>query len=173
MSIAIRNVCAPARVGVNNDERLQLSIETAVRKLGKQPGPLLEILHQVQNDLGHVPPGAVPLIAEALNLSRAEVHGVISFYHHFRSEPAGHCVVQVCRAEACKAMRGDELADAARQHLGIDFGETRADGGASLEAVYCLGNCACAPSVVIGGQLHGRCSPRDIGDLIDAWSVGG
>jgi len=171
MSIATRNVCAPARVGVNNDARLKLSIETAVQKLGKQPGPLLEILHQVQNDLGHVPPDAVPLLADALNLSRAEIHGVISFYHHFRSQPAGHCVVQVCRAEACKALHGDELADAARKRLGIDFGETRTDGSASLEAVYCLGNCACAPSVVVGGRLHGRCSPRDLRDLIDAWSV--
>jgi formate dehydrogenase subunit gamma len=156
---------------VNNDARLKLSIESAVQELGKQPGPLLEILHHVQNELGHVPPEAVPLIADALNLSRAEVHGVISFYHHFRAAPPGQCVVQVCRAEACQAMRGEEVADAARRRLGIDFGETRVDGSASLEAVYCLGNCACAPSVVIGGQLHGRCSPSDLRELIDAWSV--
>jgi formate dehydrogenase subunit gamma len=132
----------------------------------------LEILHAVQNELGHVPPESVPLIAEALNLSRAEVHGVISFYHHFRAAPAGRCVVQVCRAEACKALNGDDVADAARQRLGIDFGETRADGSATLEAVYCLGNCACAPSVVIDGRLHGRCAPREIGRLIDAAVAG-
>jgi formate dehydrogenase subunit gamma len=156
---------------VSSEARLRLSVDTAVQKLGKQPGPLLEILHHVQNDLGHVPPESVPLIADALNLSRAEVHGVISFYHHFRSSAPGHCVVQVCCAEACKAVRGDEIADAVRKRLGIDFGETRADGSATLEAVYCLGNCACAPSVVIGGQLHGRCSPGDIGGLIDAWCV--
>lgn len=143
-------------------------VEKALRLAGSQPGPLLEILHAIQNELGHVPPDAVPLLADALNLSRAEVHGVISFYHHFRSTPPGRCVVQVCRAEACKAMKGDALADAARKRLGIDFGETRADGSVSLEAVYCLGNCACAPSVVIDGTLHGRCAPRDFGALLDA-----
>jgi formate dehydrogenase subunit gamma len=142
-------------------------VERAVRAHASQPGPLLEILHAVQNELGHVPPDAVPFIAEALNLSRAEVHGVVSFYHHFRGTPPGRCVVQVCRAEACQAMNGDELARAVRQRLGIDFGETRADGTASLEEVYCLGNCACAPSMVIGGRLHGRCEPADVARLID------
>ncbi len=142
-------------------------VEQALRTLGSQPGPLLEILHAVQDGLGHIPPESVPLIADALNLSRAEVHGVLSFYHHFRATPPGRCVVQVCRAEACQAMKGDELADAARQRLGIDFGETRADGSATLEAVYCLGNCAVAPSVVIDGRLHGRCAPRELGRLID------
>jgi formate dehydrogenase subunit gamma len=154
---------------VNSEARA--CVEEALRTLGGKPGPLLEILHVIQDGLGHVPPEAVPLIAESLNLSRAEVHGVISFYHHFRASPPGRCVVQVCRAEACKAMNGDELAAAARQHLGIDFGETRADGSATLEAVYCLGNCALAPSVVIGGRLHGRCAPREVGPLIDAWSA--
>jgi formate dehydrogenase subunit gamma len=156
---------------VSAEARLQASVAAAVQKLGQQPGPLLEILHSVQNELGHVPAEAIPLIAEALNLSRAEVHGVMSFYHHFRSTPAGRCVVQVCRAEACKALQGDVLAEAARRRLGIDFGETRADGRASLEAVYCLGNCALAPSMVIGGALHGRCTPRSLGELIDAWSI--
>jgi formate dehydrogenase subunit gamma len=146
---------------------LRACLEKAVHSLGSQPGPLLEILHAVQNELGHLPPEAVPLIADALNLSRAEVHGVISFYHHFRSRPPGRCVVQVCRAEACKSMNGDALAQAVRERLGIDFGETRADGSASLEEVYCLGNCACAPSMVIGGQLHGRCAPADVSRLID------
>lgn len=153
------------------EARLQASVAAAVQKLGQQPGPLLEILHSVNNELGHVPAEAIPLIADALNLSRAEVHGVMSFYHHFRSAPAGRCVVQVCRAEACKALQGDALADAARSRLGIDFGETRADGSASLEAVYCLGNCALAPSMVIGGALHGRCTPQRLGELIDGWSI--
>jgi formate dehydrogenase subunit gamma len=143
-------------------------VEKIVRTLGSQPGPLLEILHAVQRELGHVPSDAVPLIAEALNLSRAEVHGVMSFYSHFRSTPPGRCIVQVCRAEACQAMNGDALADAARQRLGIDFGETRADGSASLDEVYCLGNCACAPALVIDGRLHGRCVPADVARLIDA-----
>ena len=158
----------PAQVSVSSDARLQASVDAALREFGAQPGPLLEILHSVQRDLGHVPAAAVPLIATALNLSRAEVHGVVSFYHHFRAAPAGRCVVQVCRAEACKAMNGDELADAARRLLGIDFGETRADGSATLEAVYCLGNCACAPSAVVAGQLHGRCAPQELAALLEA-----
>jgi formate dehydrogenase subunit gamma len=169
MSTATRNGCVPARVGVDNETRA--CVDAALRKLGSQPGPLLEILHAIQRELGHVPAGVVPVVADALNLSRAEVHGVLSFYHHFRATPPGRCVVQVCRAEACQAMNGDAIADAARKRLGIDFGETRADGSASLDAVYCLGNCALAPSVVIGGQIHGRCEPRDIAHLIDAWSV--
>ena len=170
MCTATRNVCGPVRDGVSSEASLTASVASAVQRLGKQPGPLLEILHSVQNELGHVPAEAVPLIAEALNLSRAEVHGVISFYHHFRSSPAGRCVVQVCRAEACKAMAGDALADAARRKLGIDFGETRTDGSATLEAVYCLGNCACAPSGVIDGRLLGRCAPGGLGALLDAAS---
>lgn len=157
---------------MSEDARLRRSIVAAVNRFGQQPGPLLEILHAVQNELGCVPADAVPAIAEALNLSRAEVHGVISFYHHFRAEPRGRCVVQVCRAEACKALQGDEVAEAARRKLGIDFGETLADGSATLEAVYCLGNCACAPSITIDGQMHGRCQPRDVGALIDAAKAG-
>jgi formate dehydrogenase subunit gamma len=156
---------------VSEDARVRTSVDNAVQSLGKQPGPLLEILHRVQADLGHVPADAVPLIAEALNLSRAEVHGVISFYHHFRQQPAGRCVVQVCRAEACKALRGDELAEAIRQKLGIDFGETRADGSVSLESVYCLGNCAIAPSITVGGIVYGRCSPKDFPALLESWGV--
>lgn len=166
MCTAIPNACGPARAGVNSE--LRACVEKIVGELAAQPGPLLEILHTLQNEWGHVPPDAVPLIAEGLNLSRAEVHGVISFYHHFRTVPTGRCVVQVCRAEACKAMNGDELAEVARRRLGIDFGETRADGSATLEEVYCLGNCACAPSVVVDGRLAGRCSSSELTRLIDA-----
>jgi formate dehydrogenase subunit gamma len=153
---------------VSGDARLRRSVDVAITRLGHQPGPLLEILHAVQDELGCVPAEAVPLIAEALNLSRAEVHGVISFYRHFHAQPRGRCVVQVCRAEACKALRGDEVAEAVRRKLGIDFGETLADGSATLEAVYCLGNCACAPSITVDGQIHGRCQPGSVGALIDA-----
>lgn len=149
------------------DERLRQSVSAAVARFDGEPGPLLEILHAVQDDLGHVPPEAVPLIADALNLSRADVQGVISFYHHFRSRPPGRCVVQVCRAEACLAVHGEQVAVAARRKLGVDFGETRADGSASLEAVYCFGNCAIAPSIRVGDTLHGRCAPDDVDALID------
>jgi formate dehydrogenase subunit gamma len=144
------------------------SVAVALRRFAHEPGPLLEILHSIQGDLGHVPPDAVPLIADALNLSRAEVFGVISFYHHFRQQPPGRCVVQVCRAEACQAMNGEALAEAARRKLGIDFGETRADGSATLEAVYCFGNCACAPTATVNGALQGRCTPAALDALIDS-----
>ena len=157
---AIATRAADAERVMTIDERRQSSAAWQRRRSSSvgEPGPLLEILHAVQDELGCVPPEAVPLIADALNLSRAEVHGVVSFYHHFRERPrrAAH-VVQLCRAEACQAMNGDALAEfVRRQRLGIDFGETRADGTVTLEAVYCLGNCACAPSMMIDGELHGR-----------------
>ena len=146
-------------------------VSNAVQRLGEQPGPLLEILHAVQDELGCIPAEVVPLLAEALNLSRAEVHGVISFYHHFRSEAPGRTVVQVCRAEACQSMNGNVLADEVRRKLGVDFGETRPDGLVTLEAVYCLGNCACAPSMMVNGNLLGRVDPKSVEDLAVSWGV--
>ena len=122
---------------------------------GRQ-GALLPILHDVQEAFGHVPAEAVPVIAQALNLSRAEVHGVVSFYHDFRPEPAGRHVLKLCRAEACQAAGGDALAARAEQRLGIALGETSADGRVSLEPVYCLGLCACAPSAILDGRVYGR-----------------
>ena len=119
-------------------------------------GPLLPILHAVMEAFGHVPEAAVPVIAEVLNLGRAEVHGVVSFYHDFRRRPAGRHVVRLCRAEACQAMGGDALAAQAEARLGVRIGETRGDGRVTLEAVYCLGLCATAPSGMIDGRLLGR-----------------
>jgi formate dehydrogenase subunit gamma len=120
------------------------------------PGGLLPLLHAVQAELGHVPPEAVPEIARAMNLSRAEVHGVISFYHDFRTEPAGRHTVQICRAEACQAMGGRALEAHAKGSLGVDFGGTTVDGAITLEPVYCLGNCACSPSVRIDDKVYAR-----------------
>jgi len=134
--------------------------------LADKPGPLLEVLHGVQHALGHVPAGAIPLIASALNLSRAEVHGVVTFYHHFRDTPPGRQTVQICRAEACQSMRGVELEAHAKIRLGIDFHETTPDGKYSLEPVYCLGNCACAPSIMIGEEIHGRVTPALFDELL-------
>jgi formate dehydrogenase subunit gamma len=122
-------------------------------------GPLLPILHALQEHFGYVDPQAVPLIAKRLNLSRADVHGVVTFYKDFRSEPAGAVRVQVCRAEACQAMGGHELAEHAKRAMGVDFGGTTSDRAATLDQVFCLGNCALAPSVVVDGQLHGRVDP--------------
>ena len=119
-------------------------------------GPLLPILHALNDRLGHVDERAVPIVADVLNLSRAEVHGVVSFYHDFRRAPAGRHVLKVCRAEACQAMGGDRLAGRLEAALGVAVGETTADGRVTLEAVYCLGNCALSPAVMLDGELHGR-----------------
>ena len=119
-------------------------------------GALLPILHDVQAQLGHVPQAVLPQIAEALNLSRAEVHGVVSYYHHFRTEPAGQCVVQVCRAEACQSMGADALMAHAEQRLGCGAHGTSADGRFTLEPVYCLGLCASSPAIQVGEKLHAR-----------------
>ena len=132
----------------------------------RRPGPLLLVLHAVQRKLGFVPEEAVPYIAERLNLSRAEVHGVVSFYHHFRRAAPGRCVIQVCRAESCQAMGAEHLARHAQDRLGIQFYDTTADGAFSLEPVYCLGNCACSPAVMMDQELYGRVSPEQFDALL-------
>ncbi len=132
------------------------------------PGGLLPALHAVQDALGHVPDEAVPVLAEVMNRSRAEVHGVITYYHHFRRAPAGRHVVQVCRAEACQACGGEALLAHAEKRLGCASHETRADGAYTLEPVYCLGLCASSPAVQIDGQLHARVSPERLDALVDA-----
>ena len=119
-------------------------------------GPLLPILHGIQDEFGYVPREALPVIAEALNISRAEVHGVVTFYHDFRREPAGDHVVKLCRAEACQAAGCEALADHLTGKLGIGFGETTADGRVTLEPVYCLGLCAVSPAAMIDGRLVAR-----------------
>ena len=124
------------------------------------PGALMPLLHAVQDTLGHVPDEAVPLIATALNLSRAEVHGVITFYHHFRREPAGRAVVQVCRAEACQSCGADELLAHAERALGCAPHHTSPDGAFTLETVFCLGLCASSPAIRIGERLHSRVTPE-------------
>ncbi len=129
-------------------------------------GPLLPILHAIQEAFGHVPQDCLPVIARELNLSRAEVHGVVSFYHDFRDHPAGRHVLKLCRAEACQAMGGDALAERVRALLGIDFHGTTADGSVTLEPVYCLGLCSCAPAAMLDGAVHGRLDDAAIRDLL-------
>jgi formate dehydrogenase subunit gamma len=141
-------------------------ISTIVARFSGQPGPLLLVLHAIQDELGFIPPDAVPLIAAGLNLSRAEVHGVVTFYHHFRSTPPGEHIVQLCRAEACQSMNADQLAAHVKKRLGIGFHETTADGRISLEPVYCLGNCACSPAMMIDDELHGRVSAERFDELL-------
>lgn len=133
-------------------------VQEVIANLKDKPGALLPILHGIQDNLGYIPEEVVPVIAKALNLSRAEVHGVISFYHYFRETPPGKQTIHLCRAESCQAMGGKALEGHAKQKLGIDFHETTKDGTFSLEPVYCLGLCACSPSMQVGDEVFGRVS---------------
>lgn len=123
------------------------------------PGAMLPVLHALQDAFGYVDGAAIPVIAEALNVSRAEVHGVISFYHDYRPAPAGRHVLKVCRAEACQSMGCNALVDHLEESLGVALGGTTKDGSVTLEAVYCLGNCALSPAIMLDGKLHGRVTP--------------
>jgi formate dehydrogenase subunit gamma len=132
----------------------------ACARLKALPGALLPILHAVQETLTYIPKDAVPLIARELNLSVAEVHGVVTFYHYFLQERPGRHVVHLCRAEACQALGSVALEAHAKASLGVDFHGTTRDGAITLEPVYCLGNCALGPSLMIDQQLHGRITPE-------------
>lgn len=145
---------------------VNVAVEAAIDRHRSVAGGLLPLLHDIQDRLGYVPQSAIPDIARALNLSRAEVHGVVSFYHHFRQSPPGRHVLQVCRAEACQSMGAESLLNALRTQLGIDLHGTTADGAVTLEPVYCLGNCACAPSVMIDGRVRGRVSANAAAALV-------
>jgi formate dehydrogenase subunit gamma len=134
------------------------TVHTIIAELKDKQGALLPILHGIQDALGYIPPECVPDIASALNLSRAEVHGVISFYHYFRDTPAGKHTIHLCRAESCQAMGSEALEAHVKTKLGIDYHETTADGQFSLEPVYCLGNCACSPAMQIDKEIYGRVS---------------
>jgi formate dehydrogenase subunit gamma len=141
-------------------------ISEIARGMADTPGALLPVLHAVQEEFGYVAPGAVPHIARELNLSRAEVHGAISFYQLIRTEPPGRKVLYICRAESCQAAGSRALEAHARDRLGIDFHQTTPDGAVSLEPVYCLGNCACSPSVMIDDRLYSRVDPARLDDLL-------
>ncbi|SIQ73532.1 formate dehydrogenase gamma subunit [Rhizobium sp. RU33A] len=129
-------------------------------------GPMLPILHKVQEEFGFIPEAAKQIIANALNLSRAEVHGVVSFYHDFRAQPAGRHVLKLCRAEACQSMGGEPLADKIKAALGIDWHETTPDGAVTLEPVFCLGLCAQAPAAMLDGKLHARIDEHCLTDIL-------
>jgi len=134
---------------------------------GVQDGPLLPILHALQEEFGYIDSAAEPLVAEALNISRAEVHGVVTFYHDFRRSPAGRHVLKLCRAEACQAAGGDALALRAEARLGIAMGTTAPDGSATLEPVYCLGLCATAPSAMMDGRVVGRLDEQRLDVILE------
>ena len=143
-----------------SDEAVHACVAQALAQQGRTQDALLPILHAVQGQLGHVPAQAVPLIAQGLSLSRAEVHGVLTYYHFFRSEPPGRHVVQVCMAESCKACGGDALMAHAERVLGCASHSTRGDGAVTLEPVYCLGLCAASPAMQINAQVHARMTPE-------------
>jgi len=137
-------------------------------------GALLPILHDIQDAFGHVPQQSIPLIARELNLSRAEVHGVLTFYHHFRQQPAGRHVIRICRAEACQAVGANALLEHAQARLDCGLHETTADGGITLEPVCCLGQCAIGPALLVDeDELHGRMSPDAFDELAGALRGGG
>jgi formate dehydrogenase subunit gamma len=154
--------------GANLPAAQRAAVLAAVQAHRERPGNLLPVLHAVQDRLGFVPPDTIALIAFELNLSRAEVHGVVSFYPHFRSTPPGRHVVHLCRAEACQSVGAMALEAHAKRALGVDFHGTTADGAVTLEPVYCLGNCALGPSVMIdGGKLCGRVTAARFDQLIE------
>lgn len=150
--------------GPDNDVRA-----TTTRIISEFDGveaPLIEILHAIQRDFGYVPEESKRVLAEALNLSRAEVHGVVSFYHDFRAEPAGRHTLRICRAEACQSMGGEANARRASELLGVEFGETTPDGAVTLESTYCLGLCACAPAAMLDGRPIGRVDGERLATLV-------
>ncbi|WP_323740906.1 formate dehydrogenase subunit gamma [Caenimonas koreensis] len=145
-----------------------VAVREIVSRLAAQEGALLPILHEVQHALGFIPKEVVGVIADGLNLSRAEVHGVITYYHHFRSEPAGRHVLEVCRAESCQAMGSEAMWQHACYALGLPAeGGTASGGGITLQPVYCLGLCAMSPAAMLDGKPHARLSVQRIDALID------
>ena len=137
-----------------------------IRALQELPGAALPILNALQEEFGYIDDAAIPLIAEALNLSRAEVVGVVHFYHDYRHEPPGRHVLKICRAESCQAMGCEALVEHLQGSLGAKLGETTADGAISLDTVYCLGNCALSPAVMLDGRLHGRMTQSRLDSLV-------
>ncbi|MDE2294953.1 MAG: formate dehydrogenase subunit gamma [Gammaproteobacteria bacterium] len=163
---------APTRATPNRPESTDLDAAerattlAACARLKDAPGALLPILHAIQDALSYVPGAAVPLIAQELNLSRAEVHGVLSFYHYFRTEKPGRRVLRICRAEACQSVGAAALEQHAKRRLGVDYHGTTADGAITLEAVYCLGNCALGPSVMIDDTIEGRVDAQRFDEIV-------
>ena len=150
--------------------------ETARRRIEELkdlPGATLPMLHALQDEFGYVDEAAIPLIADALNLSRAEVVGVLHFYHDYRKEPPGRHILKVCRAEACQSMGCEALVEHIESTLGARMGETSRDGAFSLDTVYCLGNCALSPAVMLDGLLHGRVSPSRFDAIVEQAEVAG
>lgn len=141
---------------IDTSPKEALAARAVALRYGNKPDALIEILHDLQEELGFIPEAALPALAKSLNLSRAEVHGVVTFYHDFHRHPTGRHVIKVCRAEACQSMGADELVRSIRKSLKVALGETTSDGAITVEAAYCLGNCALSPAIMVDGKLVGR-----------------
>ena len=152
---------------LDSDSTLARVDEILTRHQGME-GALLPILHAIQAEFGHVPQVALPVVAKAMNISRAEAHGVMSFYHDFREVPAGRHVVKLCRAEACQAVGADRVAAHAQKSLGLDWHETTKDGRVTLEPIFCLGLCACGPAAIVDGKLLGRVDEAKFDSVVGA-----
>lgn len=155
----------------SQEEKTAAVVDMAIQQWATVAGGLMPLLHDIQKQLGFIPKASVVKVAEALNLSRAEVHGVIGFYHDFSYKPHGRTTIQVCRAEACQAMGSQQLEDHIKLRLGIDFDETTDDGQFSLKPVYCLGNCACTPSIRIADEVYARVDADRFDEILSEVSV--
>jgi len=151
-------------------DEIDALVATLAAPLRSEKGPLLVLLHAVQDAIGHIPAPAVAAVARELNLSQADVHGVVTFYHHFRRTPPGRHVARLCRAEACQAAGGGALESHVARRLGIAIPDTTADGQFTLEPVYCLGLCALGPALMIDGEVYGRVTPARFDALAEEWS---
>lgn len=149
---------------LTTEELTKISTHIAAHKA--MPGALLPLLHAIQDNIGWIPEDAYLPISKALALSVAEVHGVVTFYHHFHTHPVGKHILQVCRAESCQAMGSEQLEKDIKTALGIDYHETTKDGALTLLPVYCLGNCACSPAVMLDDEVYGRMSPDKVAELV-------
>lgn len=157
---------APANVPNAPDDLIRAAVQSALTRHHDIQGNLLPILHTVQDTLGHIPSSCVPMLADALRLSRAEIHGVITFYAYYRQTPAAPIKLEICRAESCQAMGADALAAHAVQTLGCHFKSTSRDDDVDLEPVYCLGLCAQSPAVAVNGKPYARMSPQKLDKLL-------
>jgi formate dehydrogenase subunit gamma len=153
-------------VTVGHSQSTEERVRAVVTAHHGERGALLPILHGIQAEFGYVDEAVIPVLAEQLNLSRADVHGVVTFYHDFRRAPAGHAEVRVCRGEACQAVGAERLMAEAERRLGVPAGQTAPDGSVTLEQVFCLGNCALGPSVQVNGRLYGRVAPDRLEALV-------
>lgn len=144
----------------------QTKIEAHIAAHIGMTGALMPLLHAIQDDIGYIPESVYPQISKALALSVAEVHGVVTFYHHFRTHPPGKHILQVCRAESCQAMGSEKLEAHIKSALGVDYHQTTADGEITLEPVYCLGNCACSPAVMLDEEIYGRMNAQKLDALV-------